>query len=620
MDGRGETRHALLDAYATQRCEVRLQHSFDDQLSGLIRREATEAERRRIDGGRNHEAAVLSSMAEHLGEDYVEISQDERSDAQLETILAIEQGVPVIAKAWLPVDEIGRRIGRPDLLVKTTDGYLPVEVKLHLLSTPGNGALKTSALSSPFVADATSVPGHKLRKKALWFDALQLAHYRKMLESIGASAQIDGLLGGVIDGSQTLWWIDRDLTHGRTRQRVIDAYDERFADRLALVEATIERNEDPSLPRQRSPWWHKECETCPYREHCHSELVDTDDVSLVRWSTPESLATLRAAGVTTRHQMADLDLEVIDLGTRLADTAMPLPTVIERASAADRGEPITEVVGQRTAVRRHLSAAHIETVADLVDRDPISLVLAGTVRDLGRLVRRARAGVAGGVARSIAAESIDAARADVEVDIDMESYGHATYLWGALVSTNVPVVGVDEGYRAFVTFDPLSHRQEAEIFADFWSWLTTVKQAASEQGLSFKSYCFWRAAEEGQMRQAARIGGPGLPSEGELRSFFSSEDWVDLHELCKDQLVTEGPLGLKVMATKAGFVWRDEDPSGEASIGWYEEAMESSSSRARQRLLNYNEDDVIATRALRIWLDGPARDLPHIDDIRSDFT
>ena len=604
-----------LDAYATQRCQVRLQHSFDDHLT-VVRRPLRDAEQHRIDSGHDHEADVLAILAKELGDAMVLIDNDDRTTAQFDTLDALTRGVPVIAKSWLPADEEGRRIGRPDLLVKNKGGYVPIEIKLHLLSTDGNGALDHSPLTTPFPSHATPRRGKKFRKGALWFtDALQLAHYWRMLDAMGFIDADDGVLGGVIDGAQELWWIDLDATHGRTQKRPLEAYDGKFAESIGVVDATIARNIDPSLPRAREPWWHKECEGCPYSEICYEELDAVDDVSLVRWLSPEALIRLKAQNVTTRATLAALDLDVVDLGASLNDTTMPLPELLDQARLHQPDETLDEVVGRRMGVRRRVAAAKMDLVRDLVNRDATSLLLAGTVRDLGRSVRRARAGVAGGVARQVAAEDLDAARADVEVDIDMESYEGATYLWGAHVTCNVASETISEGYRAFATFEPLSEQREAELFGEFWIWLTDLRDKVRSQGLTFRSYCFWHPAEEGQMRRAVRIGAEGLPRERELDLFFESDEWVDLHFLCKEQLVTEGPLGLKTMATFAGFSWRDEDPSGEASIVWYEEAQRENTPESRQRLLEYNEDDVLATRALRVWLDGPARALPHVDDI-----
>jgi predicted RecB family nuclease len=49
---------------------------------------------------------------------------------------------------------------------------------------------------------------------------------------------------------------------------------------------------------------------------------------------------------------------------------------------------------------------------------------------------------------------------------------------------------------------------------------------------------------------------------------------------------------------------------------WYEVAsgVHDAAMVSRQRILEYNEDDCRATKALRDWLNGPARDLPHRDD------
>jgi predicted RecB family nuclease len=98
---------------------------------------------------------------------------------------------------------------------------------------------------------------------------------------------------------------------------------------------------------------------------------------------------------------------------------------------------------------------------------------------------------------------------------------------------------------------------------------------------------------------------------------LSPPAWIDLHDLAKVQIQTEGPLGLKQLAAAAGFQWRDVNPSGEASMLWYEVATRGEHDEAaasRQRLLDYNEDDCRATKSLRDWLNGPAKSLAHRDD------
>jgi len=609
-------RPPLLDAYATIRCEVRLQHSLDASIDHGARREYSEAERRRINGGIEHEDAVIGELTSKLGERITLIDGHDRSSAQAATHEALLRGDEVIVGAWLPADEEHGRIGRPDLLVKVADGYLPIEIKLHLLTQQGNGTLEYSPLDAPFPAASRSELSCRLRKGSVWVnDAMQLMHYRRMLEHLGLAASADGFLGGVIDGSQTLWWIDLDAAVAKDQCSVADRSDQLFADRMGVALATVARNENPNLGRPRDPWWHKDCETCPYSLLCHEELEANDDVSLVRWVSPEVLELFKRHGVTTRRDLAGLDIRVTDLAERLRDTTMPLPLVIERAQRAETGALLEEVVGSRMGVRRHIASAGFVTVNDLLSRDATTLALIPHVNDLGRLVRRARAHLAGGVALQVEPEALTAERGDIEIDVDMESYGHATYLWGAYVSTPSPVAGIEEGYRSFVSFDALTPDVEADLFANFWKWLTGIRAIADAAQLRVRVYCFWKPAEEGQMIRAATTGGEGIPSVRALRRFFASDEWVDLHQLARDQLITEGPLGLKVLAGIAGFHWRDEDPSGEASIGWYEEATRDGSLAARERLLAYNEDDVRATRALRLWLDTHARDLPHVRSI-----
>ena len=157
------------------------------------------------------------------------------------------------------------------------------------------------------------------------------------------------------------------------------------------------------------------------------------------------------------------------------------------------------------------------------------------------------------------------------------------------------------------------------IFADFWTWFNELRSLCAAQGRSLAAYCFWAQAEDGAMNRAVAVPVDGGPTIEDLREFREAtpSQWIDLHALAKAQIQTEGPLGLKLLATGAGFNWRDPTPSGEASMAWYEVARGSGpvAEASRQRILDYNEDDCRATRALRDWLNGPARDLAHRDEV-----
>ena len=66
-------------------------------------------------------------------------------------------------------------------------------------------------------------------------------------------------------------------------------------------------------------------------------------------------------------------------------------------------------------------------------------------------------------------------------------------------------------------------------------------------------------------------------------------------------------IGLKVVANAgAGFSWRDPDPGGLNSQTWWDLAVHDPDPQVREssrtRVMEYNEDDVKATLAVRRWL------------------
>jgi predicted RecB family nuclease len=202
-------------------------------------------------------------------------------------------------------------------------------------------------------------------------------------------------------------------------------------------------------------------------------------------------------------------------------------------------------------------------------------------------------------------------RADVEVDVDLESYQeYGAYLWGTLL---------DGQYRPFVTWDPLPTDDEGRSFGEFWTWLMTVRTEAMAAGKTFAAYCYSRTAEDKWLYESARrfAGRPGVPTVEQVRAFVDGPQWVDMFQAVSDQFICPNGKGLKKIAPVAGFAWRDPEAGGEASMSWYRRAVgyvDEPDLGQRVRLLEYNEDDVRATMVLREWM-HPREPVRHCADL-----
>lgn len=65
---------------------------------------------------------------------------------------------------------------------------------------------------------------------------------------------------------------------------------------------------------------------------------------------------------------------------------------------------------------------------------------------------------------------------------------------------------------------------------------------------------------------------------------------------------TDWPLGsysIKAIAQYLGFNWRDKTPSGALSIQWFNEYLKKKDEKILKRILEYNEDDCMATMVLK---------------------
>ncbi len=163
---------------------------------------------------------------------------------------------------------------------------------------------------------------------------------------------------------------------------------------------------------------------------------------------------------------------------------------------------------------------------------------------------------------------------------------------------------------------------EARSFAEFWGWLTAARVRAAARGLTFRAYCYNELAENRWMVFSAErfAGHPGVPEVDTVRRFVASSQWVDLFGVVREQFLCAHGKGLKTIAPAAGFAWRDPEAGGENSMRWYRAAVGMDGGEPdpaqRQRLLDYNEDDVRATWTLRQWMSTEAvHDIPYVDDL-----
>lgn len=554
VDAKPGGRLVLLDAAATARCRRRVHLDHDPAAVAAPRALPDPAlEQRRADA-EAHRARVGAMLAAAAGGTWVEVPAALPAHGRTQaTAVAVAEGAPLIWGAVLPTGPgpeggtaAGRR-GGAELLVRLPEGgYVPVLVVHHRVTDPGSGA-RTTPL--PVVAPHRAGPDAERRVRSHSRDLLRLAHLHRMLRTAGWAPADDAAWstqGGVIGlDADVVVWHDLAAEHWPGGRTTLEEYDARFADRTAVALAAATGG-----PALAAPSRINECRRCPWWPTCEAELSRAVDVSLV--ARGEAATALRDLGVHTVHELAALD----PLAPPGPVPGVPFPDLVALARAWLRGLAVVRRV-PRVAVPR----------------------------------------------------------ADVEVDVDMESFGEAgAYLWGALLRHPGGRREGDEpdGYRAFATWEPLPTADEARSFAEFWGWLTAVRRRARESGRTFAAYCYNADAENRWLLGSARrfAGMPGVPSPAEIEEFVEAPEWVDVFALVGEWFLCAHGKGLKVVAPVAGFAWRDPEAGGENSMRWYRDAVGMDGAPVdlgqRRRLLEYNADDVEATRVLREWMCSPA--------------
>lgn len=542
----------LQGGYVAKQCPVRCQLDMLHPAEPVPEDAFT---KRLFDRGNTFEARIVADICDANPDAVVIAGGGEEAEAA--TLEAMRTGAPVIFNGRLR-DEAGRRVGKPDLLLRAASGgYRPADVKWHGVLEPATGSGKQlPALCSTLAALAfeSAVADEEWAAKRKPEDALQLAHYVRMLEALGMAC--GDRMAGIIGTEGRVVWYDLDaaiwrtpsVSEGTKLRSTMERYDFEFAFRLDIIAVAQQHQLDPTRQLLVVPVRCGECPSCPWRGWCIPLLqTPPGDVSLIpRVGWPQWKA-YQDAGITDRAKLAALD-------------AGALPEAL--------------AVMKPAVVQEHIDQA------------------------------RAALGPHGAYRRR-GVDGITVPRADVEVDIDMENTELGCYLWGCLVTER----GGDAQpeYRAFVTWDEMTPAVEAALGLEFWRWLLGLRDAAHRQGRTFAAYC-WNASAENQYLRRLAIANE---IEDEVGEFIASGDWVDLMRVWDTQLLTGGSSSLKEIAPLCGASWDVDDPGGGESMVKYDLAV-AGDETARAWLLRYNEGDVRATAAVREWLTVHGPSVPGI--------
>jgi predicted RecB family nuclease len=251
--------------------------------------------------------------------------------------------------------------------------------------------------------------------------------------------------------------------------------------------------------------------------------------------------------------------------------------------------------------RRSLKDDGIATINDVAnlapddDRVPDgSVVLQARARTAGRLLRR---GEGDG--------ELTVPSALTEVDFDIETYNGEIYLAGFLITT--------DGHSSF---EPVVNwggtpEAEAQVVEEMFAKLASL----SDDDTIVQH---WTNYERRTLTEAAQRHGLSIPGYATVGEWFDDHA-VDLCDWTRKNLVSPKGFGLKAIAPLCGFDWRDDDPGGRQSEIWFERVL-AGDDEMKTRLLEYNEDDVIAQREIRRWLrsqddgTGPGTTIPSVHD------
>jgi uncharacterized protein len=185
---------------------------------------------------------------------------------------------------------------------------------------------------------------------------------------------------------------------------------------------------------------------------------------------------------------------------------------------------------------------------------------------------------------------LPATELEIFFDIEADPMNDIVYLHGFVERINGDPK--TEKFTAFFA-EGTGPQAERDAFANAITWLEARGEAAVYYYSKYERTMYRKLCERHS----------GVSTAENIEALFTPPRSIDLY-FDVVMRATEWPThdhSIKTLAKYLGFEWRDSDPSGAASIEWYQRWLETGDPAIRQRILDYNEDDCRATAVL---LDG----------------
>lgn len=178
---------------------------------------------------------------------------------------------------------------------------------------------------------------------------------------------------------------------------------------------------------------------------------------------------------------------------------------------------------------------------------------------------------------------------EVFFDIEADPTQDIVYLHGAVERRKGRATGA---FHSFVAKE-VSQDEEKMAWAGFWTYIRALPK---DEWVMY----YYSKYERTQYRRLAGLYSD-IANEQEVEWLFDPVRGIDLYfDIVYKH--TDWPTynySVKTLAQHLGFKWRDENPSGAASIQWFNDWCQSKDEKVLQRILDYNEDDCLAMVVLK---------------------